>query len=110
MAKISKRLKDDAGAALVEYALIIAGVAIIGALAVTVFGDRVSSMFSSTAAVLPGSRNNAPVSSGAPGTASTVKLYETVTEQEPAPAQPDLTERGGADGSLTSLVVETKNK
>src|SRR5689334_5343643 len=86
MAKISRRLRDDAGAALVEYALIIAGVAIIGALAVTVFGDRVASMFSSTAAVLPGSRTNAPVATGRPDTASTISLSETVTEQKPGTA------------------------
>jgi len=59
------------GAALVEYALLVAGVALIGAAAVSVFGHKASDMIGATAAVLPGahSDDNGPMVSG--------KLIET---------------------------------
>jgi pilus assembly protein Flp/PilA len=59
------------GAALVEYALLIAGVALICAAAVSVFGHKTSDMISATAAILPGAHldDNAPIVSG--------KLIET---------------------------------
>src|SRR2546425_11500297 len=67
MVKIVRRLrKNDTGAALVEYALIIAGVALIGAAAVSVFGHKVTDMLATSAAVLPGAHaeDNAPIVSG----------------------------------------------
>jgi len=54
------------GAAMVEYALLIAGVALISAAAVSVFGHKTNDMIASTAAVLPGAHgdDNAPILSG----------------------------------------------
>ncbi len=54
------------GAALVEYGLIIAGVALISAAAVSVFGKKTSDMIGSAAAVLPGaqSEDNGAIRSG----------------------------------------------
>ena len=46
--------RDHKGAALVEYALIIAGVALIGAAAVSVFGHKVTDMLGTATAVIPG--------------------------------------------------------
>ena len=40
MSKFTRMVRDNKGAALVEYALIVAGVALIGAAAVSVFGVR----------------------------------------------------------------------
>ena len=46
------------GAALVEYGLIIAGVALVSAAAVSIFGKKTSDMIGSAAAVLPGANAN----------------------------------------------------
>jgi Flp pilus assembly pilin Flp len=62
------------GAALVEYAMLIAGVALISAAALSVFGHKTSDLIGAVAAVLPGAHadDNGPVTSG--------KLIETTTD------------------------------
>jgi pilus assembly protein Flp/PilA len=64
-------VRDKKGAALVEYSLLVAGVALIGAAAVSVFGHKTSDMMAAMAAVLPGAHDddNGPIVSG--------KLIET---------------------------------
>ncbi len=42
------------GSALVEYGLIVAGVALVGAVAVSVFGNKVGGIVGTSAALLPG--------------------------------------------------------
>ena len=67
MVRLMRRLvKDKKGAALVEYALIIAGVALIAAATVSVFGHKTNDMLATAAAVLPGAHaeDNAPIVSG----------------------------------------------
>jgi pilus assembly protein Flp/PilA len=67
MRRLLKRLRrQEKGAAMVEYALLIAGVALIGAAAVAVFGHKTTDMIAMTAAVLPGAHtdDNAPIISG----------------------------------------------
>lgn len=61
----------EEGAALVEYSLLIAGVALVAAAAVSIFGHKTNDMISATATVLPGAHadDNAPIVSG--------KLIET---------------------------------
>ena len=49
-----KMLRNKKGQGLVEYGLIIAGVALICAAAVSVFGHKTSDLISATAAILPG--------------------------------------------------------
>jgi Flp pilus assembly pilin Flp len=63
---LRRLLKNKKGQGLVEYALIIAGVALIAAVAVAIFGHKVSDMIGATAAVLPGAHadDNAPIVSG----------------------------------------------
>lgn len=63
--------KCKKGSALVEYALLIAGVALMGAAAVSTFGHKTSDMMAAVAAVMPGAHadDNAPIVSG--------KLIET---------------------------------
>lgn len=62
-----KLFKNKKGQGLVEYGLIIAGVALICAAAISVFGHKTSDLISATAAVLPGSHagDNAAITSGA---------------------------------------------
>ncbi len=66
MSNLVGRLSNRKGAALVEYALIIAGVALIGAAAVSVFGHKVTDMMGTAAAVMPGAHadDNAPIVAG----------------------------------------------
>lgn len=61
-----KLLKSRKGAALVEYALLVAGVALIGAASVSVFGHKTNDLIGTVAAVLPGAHtdDNAPMASG----------------------------------------------
>src|SRR6185436_10511866 len=87
MLKIVRRLrKNETGAALVEYALIIAGVALIGAAAVSIFGNKVTDMLATAAAILPGAHadSNAPIVSG--------KIIET------SPNAPGFDEGNSATG------------
>jgi len=63
---LRKMFRNKKGQGLVEYALIIAGVALIAAVGVSVFGHKVSDMIAATAAVLPGAHedDNAGIESG----------------------------------------------
>lgn len=64
-------LRNKKGQGLVEYGLIIAGVALICAAAVSVFGHKTSDLISAVATILPGAHadDNGPITSG--------KLIET---------------------------------
>ena len=61
-----RRLRSQKGAALVEYSLLVAGIALVGAAAVAVFGHKTTDMMSAMAAVMPGAHadDNAPMVSG----------------------------------------------
>ena len=71
---LRKLLRSKKGQGLVEYALIVAGVALIAAASISVFGHKVSDMIAATAAVLPGAHadDNGPIQSG--------KLIETTNQ------------------------------
>ena len=68
---LRKFFTNRKGQGLVEYGLLIAGVALICAAAVSVFGHKTSDLIAATATVLPGAHadDNAPLVSG--------KLIET---------------------------------
>lgn len=51
--KLTSRLRREDGASMVEYALLVALIAIIALVAVSVTGDKVSGVFSDIAATLP---------------------------------------------------------
>jgi Flp pilus assembly pilin Flp len=68
-----KRLmRERRGAALVEYALLVAGVALIATATVAILGHKTNDMMAATAAILPGAHidDNNPIISG--------KLIETI--------------------------------
>ena len=77
--KIRTFTKSKKGSALVEYGLLVAGVALIAAGAVSILGHKTSDLVGSVAAVLPGAHadDNGPIVSGkliettAPGGATT---------------------------------------
>jgi pilus assembly protein Flp/PilA len=116
-------LKNEKGAALVEYALIIAGVALIAAATISLFGHKTNDMLATATAVLPGAHpdDNAPVVSGkiietspnAPGldqgnTATGVGLDVNAITQSNNTGR--LANDVGSDGNLTSLVLESTKK
>lgn len=58
--------RSKRGAALVEYGLIVAGVALVAAAAVSIFGTKVAGMIGTSAAALPGAQqqDNGPIGVG----------------------------------------------
>jgi len=123
MTKVMSKLRQRTGAALVEYALIIAGVALIGAAAVSLFGHKVTDMLGTAAAVMPGAHadDNAPIVAGktietSPNVAgfdngnSSTGIGLDVNAITQSNGQQRLGDSVGGDGALSSLVLETKNK
>ena len=62
----SKLMRCKRGAALLEYSLLAAGVSLIAAAGVAVFGHKTNDMISSVAAIMPGAHadDNGPIVSG----------------------------------------------
>ena len=77
---MTRMFRNKKGQGLVEYGLLIAGVALIAAASISLFGHEVTDLFAGTAAVLPGAHadDNGAIKSG--------KLIETT---------------GPADGPIT---------
>jgi Flp pilus assembly pilin Flp len=66
MSKFLAFLRSKKGAAMVEYALLVAGIAIVAVAAVSVLGHKTSDLIGTSAAIIPGvsSDDNNPMSSG----------------------------------------------
>ena len=105
--------RKQRGAALVEYGLLVAGVALVSAAAVSIFGHKTNDLIATMAAVLPGAHTdaNAPIATG--------ELLETGPNDQGA-NQLDIDtivantgeERLGDNlgftaGELTTLVIES---
>ena len=118
-----RTVKSEKGAALVEYALIIAGVALIGAAAVSLFGHKVTDMLATSAAVMPGAHadDNAPIVSGKTiETSPNAQGFENGNAATGIGLDVNAITQGnnknrlgdgvGGDGQLGTLVLETKNK
>lgn len=90
---LRKLLSNKKGQGLVEYGLIIAGVALICAAAVSVFGHKTSDLISAVATILPGAHadDNAPIVSG--------KLIETTEGSATDPIALDVTTIQGNSGT-----------
>jgi Flp pilus assembly pilin Flp len=112
--------KQEKGAALVEYALIIAGVALIGAATVSIFGHKTNDMLATASAVMPGAHaeDNAPIVSGrvvetSPNAAgfdegnSSTGIGLDVNAITTNNGTPRLGNDVGSDGTLSSLVLES---
>jgi Flp pilus assembly pilin Flp len=98
MFKFTQRLvKDKKGAALVEYFLIVAGVALVAAAAVSTFGHKTNDLIAMTAAVLPGAHaeDNAPIVSG--------RIIETAANASGAIALDMATIVTNSDGTQVRL-------
>lgn len=89
------------GAALVEYGLIVSGVALISAAAVSIFGHKTSDLIAAVASVLPGAHadDNGPIASG--------KLIETSNDGTSIKLDP--TAMTGSTTRLGNNVLGTAN-
>ncbi len=81
---MKKSYRNRKGQGLVEYALIIAGVTLICAVGIAVFGHKVSDLISAVAVILPGAHtdDNGPIVSGkiietTPGSTNTPITLDT---------------------------------
>jgi pilus assembly protein Flp/PilA len=81
---LRKMFRNKKGQGLVEYGLIIAGVALICAAAISVFGHKTNDLIAAVAAVLPGAHadDNGPMVSG--------RLIETTEAEDGDPIQLDI--------------------
>ena len=63
---LKRLLKDRKGAAIVEYSLLVAGIALICAASIATFGHKTNDMIATVAGVLPGAHvdDNQPIASG----------------------------------------------
>jgi len=110
---IRKFLRNKKGAAMVEYALLVTGIAVVAVAAVSILGHKTSDLIGTAAAVIPGvnTDDNQPINSG--------ELIETDLNSDGALAL-DIqeivsnsgTERLGDNlgyptGELPTLVVQT---
>jgi len=102
-------IRNRKGAALVEYSMLIAGVALVSAAALSIFGHKTSDMIAATATVLPGAHgeDNGTIESG--------KLIETTDGTAAAIEVDTATILGNAGNSrlgdnlgvtISGLVVE----
>ena len=113
--KMRSLIKSKKGSALVEYGLLVAGVALIAAGAVSILGHKTSDLVGSVAAVLPGAHadDNGPITSG--------KLIETTAPGDVgpgiaidfqgianAPNTPRLGNNLGAGATIEELVLEVE--
>jgi len=109
---LKNRQQKRKGAALVEYALLIAGVALICVAAVSVFGHKTNDMIAATAGVLPGAHadDNAPINSGyivetAPNANGAIAIdVGTIVTNSNTERLGNLL--GSANGTISTLVVE----
>lgn len=95
--------RDRKGQGLVEYGILIGGVAIVCIAAVSIFGHKTNDMIATVAAVLPGAHadDNAPIRSG--------KLVQTVQDGgviELDVANPGSMQSNYGFPTTVSLVVE----
>lgn len=114
---LRKLLKDKKGQGLVEYALLIAGVALISAAAISVFGHKTSDLIASVATILPGSHtdDNNPIVSGhlietKAGTGGIELDLATIAGSAKGTARLGINVVGATDGAANGfggLVVES---
>ena len=73
---LKKLFRCKKGAALLEYSLLAAGVSLIAAAGIAIFGHKTNDLISSVAAIMPGAHadDNAPIVSG--------KLIETTANAD----------------------------
>ena len=109
---LKKLFRCKKGAALLEYSLLAAGVSLIAAAGISIFGHKTNDLISSVAAILPGAHedDNGPIASGklietTSATAGTIALDANTIATNPG--TPRLANNlGVAPADLELLIVE----
>ena len=96
---LKKLFSCKKGAALLEYSLLAAGVSLIAAAGISIFGHKTNDLISSVAAVLPGAHadDNGPIFSG--------KIIETTTNANGALAVDTTSAAAGGPRLATNLGI-----
>ena len=116
---LRKLFRDRKGQGLVEYALLIAGVALISAAAISTFGHKTSDLISAVATILPGAHtgDNAPIQSGhlietdQNGTGGSIELSTTqilAGNGQDRLGQNILGPTSGAANGFNGLIIESQ--
>ena len=97
----NSRRQAKRGAALVEYALIVGGVALVAAAAVSVFGHKTAGMIGATASTLPGAQpaDNGAISAG--------HIMDTVNTGGVITIQPGANNNLGNNLGLTQTQIDS---
>ncbi len=108
---LKKLFRCRKGAALLEYSLLAAGVSLVAAAGVAVFGHKTNDMISSVAAVLPGAHadDNGPIASGKVIETTPASSGQIAVDVATIVANTDtdrLENNLGMTGLGTSLVIE----
>jgi len=92
---LSRLVRERKGAALLEYALLIAGVALIASAAISIFGQKTGDLVAAVAAVLPGAHGNenGPIAVG--------QLIETKQDSQNNRLTVDTTKIRARSGTLS---------
>ncbi len=106
-------IRNRKGQGLVEYALIIAGVALIGIVGISMFGHKVADLIGTVAAVIPGAHtdDNGPIAAGhlIATTTDNINGVTTIVIDPTAALQPTNTSGNNLLGITgdSPLVIET---
>jgi Flp pilus assembly pilin Flp len=112
---VKRMLKNKKGQGLVEYALLIAGVALVGTIGVTMVGLKTNEMISAVAATLPGPNpeSNRAIRTGAlvevrnqDGNAQVDFLQITLNNDGTEARQTDNMQGAGIDTGLADDIVQ----
>lgn len=100
MKLIQKSRRQKRGAALVEYALIVGGVALVCAAAVSVFGHKTGSMIGAVGSTLPGAQpqDNGAIAAG--------RIMDTVNTNGVITIQPGQSNNLGNNLGLSQTQVD----
>ena len=112
MQNLHKTNRSRRGAALIEYALLIGGVALVAAAAVAIFGHKTNDLVATTAAILPGAHadDNGPIFSGKIIETTSAASGQIALDVNGIASNPDTSRLannlGIAPADLEALVIE----
>ncbi len=107
---ITKLIRCKKGAALLEYSLLAAGVSLVAAAGVAIFGHKTNDMISSVAAIMPGAHgdDNGPIASGKIIETTGAATGQIQVDIDSIVASPDTPRLGNNLGlnNLDTLILE----
>ena len=110
-------IRNRKGQGMVEYALMIAGVALIATVGITMFGHKVADLIGTVAAILPGAHtdDNAPITAGHlietdnNGVNGSIEISTTQITADQGTDRVNNQLLGAGNAGESTLVTETPN-